>query len=56
MRRHYQLKCYVDREELDRINKQAKDMGFASTSSYVRCLLRNSFFNVQAKVDSEFRV
>lgn len=41
MRKHYFIKCYVDKEELEKIRKQAEIGGFSSLSCYVRVRVLN---------------
>jgi len=42
MRQHYVIKCYVSKEELERIKQIAKEKGFSSLSCYLRVVGLNT--------------
>lgn len=51
MRKHYQIKCYVNKDELEKIRKQAEENGFSSSSSYLRFLAKTSMFSMHGKIN-----
>jgi len=51
-RKHYIIRCYLSKEEFDKIRKESKENGFTSTSCYLRFLAQNSMFRMQGKINA----